>query len=71
VHLSHAVWVAREETHVEKGWSTPAKRALLERTALQYQSASRSHKQRILARFMIVTGYVVKADGISAHASFW
>jgi hypothetical protein len=22
-HLSHAVWVAREETHMEKGWRTP------------------------------------------------
>jgi hypothetical protein len=57
-HLSHAVWVVREETHMEKGWRTPAKRALLERTALQYQSASGSHKQRILARFMTVTGSV-------------
>jgi hypothetical protein len=45
---------------VEKGWRTPAKRALLERTALQYQSTSRSQKQRILARFMTVTGYVRK-----------
>jgi len=56
-HLSHAVWVVREEIHVEKGWRTPVKRALLERTALQYQSASRSHKQRTLARFMSVMGY--------------
>src|SRR2546426_8083221 len=31
VHLSHTVWVAREETHVEKGWRTPARRALLQR----------------------------------------
>ena len=45
---------------MEKGWRTPAKRALLERTALQYQGASGSHKQRILARFMTVTGYVRK-----------
>jgi hypothetical protein len=59
-HLSHAVWVVREEIHVEKGWRTPARRALLERTALQYQSASRSHKQRTLARFVTVTGYVRK-----------
>jgi hypothetical protein len=59
-HLSHAVWIVREEIHVEKGWRTPAKRALLERTALQYQSASGSHKQRILARFVTVTGYVRK-----------
>jgi hypothetical protein len=36
------------------------KRALLERTALQYQGASGSHKQRILARFMTVTGSVRK-----------
>src|SRR5256885_10178531 len=35
-HLSHAVWVAREETHVEKGWRTPARRALLQRVACQY-----------------------------------
>ena len=45
-----------------KGWRTPAKRALLERTALQYQGASRSHKQPILARFMTVPTLCIKRE---------
>ena len=59
-HLSHAVWVAREETYVEKGWRTPARRALLQRAASQYQRATGSDKQRILAQFLTATGYVRK-----------
>jgi Integrase core domain len=60
VHLSHAVLIAREEIQVEKGWKTPAKRALLQQVAPQYQSASASHKKQILAQFMTSTGYVRK-----------
>lgn len=59
-HLSHTVRVAREETEVEKGWKIPTRRALLERMASQYQRASGPHKQQILARFMVATGYVRK-----------
>ena len=59
-HLSHTVWVVREEIHVEKGWRTPAKRALLERVALQYQSASGSHKQCSLLKKSLLSSSLGK-----------
>jgi hypothetical protein len=56
VHLSHAVWVAREEQDVEKGWKTQARWALLQQVASQYQSASAPQKKQIVTHFVASTG---------------
>jgi hypothetical protein len=59
-HLSHSVWVAREEYKVEKGWKTQTRRALLECVARQYQSASAPEKKQLVTHFVASTGYVRK-----------